>query len=136
MWNRTKRRKSMLFSNPKLRPHVPMRQWRSMGNVFIVWNSQKKCIVTLPWMNAYFTSVFLMGNCIIWNIWETSFVTAMWTYYVDNSQQCKKSLDSNIFSCLKPHSTKSNYKYNFEIFETLSPFTHTHLHFVQKVRSH
>jgi hypothetical protein len=89
MWNRTKKKRSMLFSNSKLKRHVPMRQWRLMGNVFIVWHSQK---VALPWVNAYFRSVFLMGNCIMWNMWETPFVMAMWTYYVVTHNNVKNHL--------------------------------------------
>jgi hypothetical protein len=72
-----------------------MFQWDNgdpMGNVFIVWHSQKKCIVALPWVNAYFRSVFLIGNWIRRNIWETPFVMAMWTYYVVTHNNVKNHL--------------------------------------------
>jgi hypothetical protein len=69
-----------------------MRQWRWMGNVFIMWHSQKKCIVALPRVNAYLRCVFFIGNCIRRNIWETPFVMAMLTYHVITHNNVKNHL--------------------------------------------
>jgi hypothetical protein len=126
----------MLFSNPKLRPHVPMRQWRWMGNVFIVWHSKKKCIVALPEVNAYLRSVFLIGNCIRRNIWETPFVMAMLTYHFVTHNNVKNHLIRTYFHV--SNLTLQNQTTNI-ILRILKLFphllTHTHLLFVQKVRS-
>jgi hypothetical protein len=127
----------MLFSNPKLRPRVPMRQWRWMGNVFIVWHSQKKCIVALLGVDAYLRCVFLIGNCIRRNIWETPFVMAMFTYQVVTHNNVKNHLIWTYFhvSNLTLQNQTTNIILRFLNSFPIYSHTHTHLHFVQMVRS-